>query len=71
MWDWQIHNNGADLLLDADALESYLVTQGTTPLNEIPLKAQVYIAVFELGGKRKVARLVVADKVMRRVAVSF
>ena len=71
LWDWQTHKDGAQLLDDTGALSTYLVTQGVTPLAAIQLKAQVYMAVFELAGKRKVAKLVVAPKAPREINVSF
>jgi hypothetical protein len=71
MWDWRTHGNGARLLGDSNALASYLVTQGTTPLKDLPLKAQVYMAVFDLAGKRKIARLAVAETGSRQMTVSF
>jgi len=71
LWDWQTHQDGARLLADLGALSTYLVTQGVTPLAPIKLKAQVYMAVFELAGKRKLAKLVVAPNAPREINVSF
>jgi hypothetical protein len=52
--------------------EGYLVTQGATPLDAISLKAQVYMAVFELPGRPpKIAKLVAAENGTRQVSVSF
>ena len=71
LWDWQTHQDGAQLLADVSVLSTYLVTQGVTPLASIKLKSQVYMAVFELAGKRKIAKLVVAPNAPRKIDVSF
>lgn len=71
LWDWQSHKDGAQLLTNPDLLALYLVTQGATPLSALKLKMQVYMAVFELAGKRKVSRLVVSPSGPREVAVRF
>ncbi len=72
LWDWETHQNGSGLLADPDAMAAYLVTQGATPLDAISLKAQVYMAVFELPGRPpKIAKLVAAENGTRQVSVSF
>ena len=57
IWDWESAGNGAQLLGDPVALEAYRVVQGLTPLPQLRLKAQAYMAVFDLGGDRRIARL--------------
>jgi hypothetical protein len=71
VWDWQKHNDGRQLVDDPDALATYLVTKGPTPVRDVRLKAQVYMGVFELQGKRKIARVVVAADGSRQINVSF
>jgi hypothetical protein len=57
LWDWEFAGNGAQLLGDPVALEVYRVVQGLTPLAQLRLKAQAYVAVFDLGGDRRIVRL--------------
>lgn len=71
LWDWEQHQNGTGLLANADALSTYLVPQGATPLASITLKAQVYMGVFELAGQRKISRLVVAPNASHDISVIF
>jgi hypothetical protein len=70
-WDWQKYQDGRQLLDDPDAIAAYLVTQGPTPLQNVKLKAQVYMGVFRLQGERKIARVVVAANGPRQITVSF
>jgi hypothetical protein len=70
-WDWQKHDNGRQLLDDPNAIATYLVTQGPTPLREIRLPARVYMGVFQLQGERKIAPVVVAAGGPRQITVCF
>ena len=71
LWDWQRSESGARLLRDKTALDTYLVSDGVTPLTSLKLKSQVYMGVFDLGGKRKVVAVNVTTTGSRSVSVSF
>jgi hypothetical protein len=58
LWDWEQSLNGEALLKDNAKLSVYQVTDGNGVTSvETSARRQVYMAVFELGGKRVVQRL--------------
>ena len=71
LWDWQRAENGARLLRDKIALQTYEVSDGVTPLTSLKLKSQVYMGVFDLGGQRKVVSVQVTPSGPRSVQVQF
>jgi hypothetical protein len=71
LWDWETNNAGAAILSDPNLLETYLIARGGTPIEEIEIKAQVYMAVFDLAGKRKVTRVSVTGKGDQGIRISF
>ena len=71
LWDWQLSKDGSLLLKDRAALDAYLVTAGVTPLAGVRIKSQVYIAIFELQGKRTVAKIAVTSDGPRSFSASF
>ena len=71
LWDWQQTHDGRDILSNPDILATYLVPQGRTPLDSIKLKAQVYMAIFDLAAQRKITKLSVAPNGPGRLHVSF
>lgn len=60
LWDWESSGDGRALLADPQKLAFFRVPEGPTDVRTV-VRRQVYVAVLELDGQRKVQKVVITE----------